>query len=103
MSIHTDEEFEKLKAIGKIVRWSLDEMSAAVRSGITTLELDHIGLRMLKQHGAEAAPPKVYGFPGAVCICVNDEAVGRPQPFSALRAHYRNYQRETRSANSLRF
>src|SRR6185295_3725049 len=50
-------------------------MSAAVRSGITTLELDQIGLRMLKHHGAEAAPPKVYGFPGTVCISVNDEAV----------------------------
>jgi methionyl aminopeptidase len=75
MSIQTNEEFEKLKAIGKIVRWSLDEMSAAVRSGITTLELDHIGLRVLKQHGAESAPSKVYGFPGAVCISVNDEAV----------------------------
>ena len=75
MSIRSDEEFEKLKAIGKIVRLSLDEMFAAVRSGITTQELDHIGLRMLKQHGAEAAPSKVYGFPGAVCISVNDEAV----------------------------
>src|SRR6185295_11336256 len=68
-------EFEKLKEIGKIVRCSLDEMSAAVRSGITTLELDQIGLRMLKHHGAESAPPKVYGFPGTVCISVNDEAV----------------------------
>lgn len=75
MSIKTDEELKKLKVIGKIVRRSLDQMSAAVESGITTLELDRIGLRMLEEHGAEAAPPKVYGFPGAVCISVNDEAV----------------------------
>src|SRR5688572_11413637 len=75
MSIKTDEELEKLKAIGKIVRRALDQMSAAVHSGITTLELDRIGLRVLEEHGAEAAPPKVYGFPGAVCISVNDEAV----------------------------
>jgi methionyl aminopeptidase len=75
MSIKTDEELEKLKVIGKIVRRSLDQMSAAVQSGITTLELDRIGLRVLEEHGAEAAPSKVYGFPGAVCISVNDEAV----------------------------
>ena len=59
MSIKTDEELEKLRAIGKIVQWSLDQMAAAVQSGITTLELDRIGFRVLEQHGAEAAPPKV--------------------------------------------
>ena len=75
MSIKTEEELKKLKVIGKIVRRSLDQMSAAVQSGITTLELDRIGHRMLEEHGAEAAPQKVYGFPGAVCISVNDEAV----------------------------
>src|SRR4030095_12195829 len=75
MSIKTDEELQKLKVIGKIVRRCLDQMSAAVQSGVTTLELDRIGRRMLEAQGGEAAPPKVYGFPGAVCISVNDEAV----------------------------
>src|SRR6186713_1017372 len=75
MSINTDEELVKLKAIGKIVRLSLDRMAGAVRSGITTLELDQVGLRVLEQYGADAAPPKVYKFPGNVCISVNDEAV----------------------------
>ena len=75
MSIHSDEELQKLKAIGKIVRLSLDRMAQAVRSGITTLELDRVGLRVLEEHGAEAAPPKVYKFPGNACISVNEEAV----------------------------
>ena len=30
---------------------------------------------MLAESGAESAPPKVYGFPGALCISVNDEAI----------------------------
>lgn len=75
MSIRTAEELEKLRAIGKIVRLSLDKMTASVRSGITTAELDEIGVHVLAAHGAEAAPRKVYGFPGGVCISVNDEAV----------------------------
>src|SRR5262249_34664643 len=54
---------------------SLDQMAKAVRSGIATRELDQIGLCVLEQYGAEPAPAKVYGFPGAVCISVNDEAV----------------------------
>ena len=85
MSVKTDDELERLRAIGKIVRRSLDHMAAAVRSGITTKELDWIGLRVLEQHGAEGAPGKVYGFPGTVCISVNDEAVHGVPSDRALR------------------
>ena len=75
MSIRSQKEFEKLRAIGKIVRATLDRTAASVRPGITTGELDQIGARLLAEHGAESAPPKVYGFPGALCISVNDEAI----------------------------
>jgi len=75
MSVKTNKELEKLKAIGQIVRKTLDAMKAAARSGVSTAELDQIGLKTLAAHGAEPAPSKVYGFPGAVCISVNEEAV----------------------------
>jgi methionyl aminopeptidase len=75
MSVKTEAELEKLKVIGRIVRKTLDRMAAAARSGITTAELDEIGRSSLAEHGADPAPEKVYGFPGAVCISVNDEAV----------------------------
>src|SRR5271170_4316474 len=75
MSIRSRAEFEKLRVIGRIVRKALDKTAAAVRPGITTGELDEIGAAVLAQHGAESAPPKVYGFPGALCISVNDEAI----------------------------
>jgi methionyl aminopeptidase len=75
MSIQSQAEFEKLRAIGRIVRQALDKTAAAVRPGITTGELDEIGARVLALHGAESAPPKVYGFPGALCISVNEEAI----------------------------
>ena len=81
MSIRSQGEFEGLKRIGRIVRLTLDAVAAAVRPGITTAELDAIGARALAGHGAESAPPKVYGFPGALCISVNDEAIhGIPGP-----------------------
>jgi len=75
MSIRTRRDFEKLRAIGRIVRETLDRTAAAVRPGITTGELDRIGAGVLASRGAEPAPPKVYGFPGALCISVNDEAI----------------------------
>ena len=75
MSVKTEAEFEKLKIIGRIVRQTLDAMAAAARSGMTTAELDELGKKHLMEAGAEPAPAKVYGFPGAACISVNDEAV----------------------------
>jgi methionyl aminopeptidase len=81
MSIRTQEQLEKLRAIGRIVRLALDRSAASVRPGITTAELDAIGAQVLAEHGAESAPPKVYNFPGALCISVNDEAIhGIPGP-----------------------
>ena len=71
MSIHNQREYEKLRAIGRIVRLALDQTAAAVKPGITTRELDQIGARVLALHGAESEPPKVYGFTGALCISVN--------------------------------
>ena len=75
MSIRTQQELEKLRAIGRIVRATLDRTATAVRPGVTTAELDEIGARVLAENGAESAPPKVYGFPGALCISVNEEAI----------------------------
>jgi methionyl aminopeptidase len=75
MSIRSQAEFEKLRLIGRIVRQALDKTAAAVRPGITTRELNDIGAGVLAQNGAESAPPKVYGFPGALCISVNEEAI----------------------------
>ena len=75
MSVKSNRDLAGLKAIGKIVGMVLREMAAHVRPGITTAELDDIGARLLAAHGARSAPPMVYGFPGAVCISINDEAL----------------------------
>jgi methionyl aminopeptidase len=75
MSITTTEQFVKLRACGKIVAKALRAMAAEVRPGITSAELSEIGARILAEHGARSSPPMVYGFPGDVCISVNDEVV----------------------------
>jgi methionyl aminopeptidase len=75
MSISSPEQFEKLKACGRIVAKALRAMAAAVCPAVTTAELAAIGSRVLAENGARSSPPLVYGFPGDVCICVNDEVV----------------------------
>jgi methionyl aminopeptidase len=75
MSITSPEQFEKLRACGMIVAKALRAMAKEVRPGVTTAELCEIGSRVLAAHGARSSPPMVYGFPGDVCISVNDEVV----------------------------
>jgi len=75
MSIESEHELEQLRIAGRIIRLALNAMSAAVEAGITTAQLDAVCARVLAEHGAAPAPKKVYGFPGAACISVNDEVV----------------------------
>ena len=73
MTIGSDEDFERLKAVGRVCALARDAMAAALRPGITTAELDDIGRKILEQHGAQSAPEITYDFPGATCISVNEE------------------------------
>src|SRR6202049_3613316 len=75
MSITTAEQLEKIRVCGRIVARALRAMAAEVGPGVTTAELSEIGARVLAAHGARSSPPMVYGFPGDVCISVNDEVV----------------------------
>lgn len=81
MSIETAADLEGLERAGAVVADVLRELEAAVRPGITTAELDALAEKALERHGAHSAPRLQYGFPGSVCISVNDEAVhGVPGP-----------------------
>lgn len=64
-----------LMEIGGVVAGVLDELCALARPGMTTAALDALAAEMLRAHGAEATPRKEYGFPGRLCISVNDEVV----------------------------
>ena len=75
MSINGPEELRGMQAAGAVVRRVLEAMKRAVRTGITTLELDQVGAEVMRQQGAQSAPALVYKFPGANCISVNEEAV----------------------------
>ena len=75
VSIKSNAEYEKMRAIGGIVARTLRAMAECLRAGITTGEVNEIGARVLAANGARSAPPFVYGYPAEVCISVNDEAM----------------------------
>ncbi|MFP7479146.1 type I methionyl aminopeptidase [Terribacillus saccharophilus] len=73
MIAKTEEDFQALKEIGRIVASIRDELVQRTVPGITTKELDEIAGEMFEKEGAVSAPKSEYDFPGYTCISVNDE------------------------------
>lgn len=74
MTIETQHDYDALMRIGRIVSLTLQTMLDAAEPGMTKRELDRIGAKILKRHGARSAPQLTYDFPGATCISLNAEA-----------------------------
>jgi methionyl aminopeptidase len=74
--IKTKSEIEILKKAGSILTATLDELGKHVCPGISTLELDRVAEEFIRSHeGAIPGFKGYYGFPGSVCVSINDEAV----------------------------
>lgn len=81
MIAKTEEDFNGLKEIGKIVASIRDELVQRTIPGVTTKELDDIAGELFHIEGAVSAPKGEYNFPGYTCISVNEEvAHGIPGP-----------------------
>ncbi len=74
MTIESQADVEALQRVGSIVSRVLERMLDSLEPGMTTAELDALGERWLDEAGARSAPRLSYGFPGATCISINEEA-----------------------------
>jgi methionyl aminopeptidase len=83
LEIKTPEQIDKMRVAGLLVGQTLELLRAAVRPGVTTLELDTLAETHIRDHGGipsfkgYSQPP----FPATICASVNDEVVhGIPGP-----------------------
>lgn len=66
---------------GRITAEALDAVEAAIRPGVTTLELDKIADEAIRARGAHSNFQMVPGYAHTVCVSVNHEVVhGIPRP-----------------------
>jgi methionyl aminopeptidase len=71
MIIENENDTKHLKAIGHICAMTLKTMMEHAKPGMSTLELDYIGMEFLAKEGAQSAPMTMYQFPGATCISIS--------------------------------
>ena len=72
VTIKTPDEIEKMRVAGRMAADVLDMLTAHVKAGITTSELDRIAHRHItEEQGAIPAPLNYRGFPKSICTSVN--------------------------------
>lgn len=71
--IKTQQEIVDIRASGRILATILQELIEMTKPGMTTGEIDRQARVLLDKHKAQAAFLNYNGFPGAICISLNDE------------------------------
>ncbi len=75
ITIKTDEQIEKMRVAGQILK-RLDEiLRAEIKPGITTKHLDVIAEEYIRSQGATPSFKGYGGFPASICTSVNEEIV----------------------------
>jgi methionyl aminopeptidase len=74
--VRTPAELDKVGRGGAIIAGLLEVLPAHVLPGVSTADLDAFCENYIVSHqGAEPAFKGLYGFPGSVCVSVNEEVV----------------------------
>lgn len=70
------EEIEAMARSGAIIGRLYEALAAEIKPGVSTGELDRMAEEFIRSHeGAVPAFKGLYGFPGSMCISLNEEVV----------------------------
>ena len=73
--LKTDEEISSIRDANQLVGQTLGELAKWVQPGISTQRLDQIAEEFIRDNGGIPGFKGYEGFPGTLCIEVNDEVV----------------------------
>ena len=75
IEIKSPDQIAGMRRAGLVVGETLELLRSSVRAGITTGELDAIAEDNIRSSGATPSFKGYHGFPGSLCVSVNDEVV----------------------------
>ena len=75
ISIKKKEEIDVLREAGKILASVVNEIKCSLKTGISTKEVDRLAEQLIEKAGVKPAFKGYRGFPGGICISVNEEVV----------------------------
>ena len=75
VSIKSAREIELMRTAGKLLEEVHNELADFVKPGISTLDIDRYGDRLIRKRGCIPNFLNYNGYPASICVSVNDEVV----------------------------
>ena len=75
VTIKSKREIEQMREAGKILEETHDRLSEIIKPGISTLEIDQFGEKIIREYGCIPSFLNYNGYPASICVSVNDEVV----------------------------
>lgn len=75
VSIKSAREIELMREAGRILAMVHEELGKAIKPGISTLDIDRLGERIIRSYGCIPSFKNYNGYPASICVSVNDEVV----------------------------
>ena len=75
VSMKSAREIELMREAGRLLSRVHDELGAAIRPGMSTLEIDRLGEKLIRSFGCVPNFLHYNGYPASICVSVNDEVV----------------------------
>lgn len=75
IELKSSREIQLIGEAGKIIQKVFKSIKPAVKDGITTIEIDRIAEKVIRESGAKASFKGYRGFPATVCASINEEVV----------------------------
>ena len=73
--VHTPDEIIRIRRAAAITAQVRDQIAGAIRPGMTTMDVDMLAGEIIRATGGKSAFLNYCGYPGNICISVNDEVV----------------------------
>ena len=75
VSIKSEREIKLMREAGQILARVHDQLGRAIEPGMSTLDIDRIGERLIRSYGCIPSFKNYNGYPASICVSVNDEVV----------------------------
>lgn len=75
VSIKSEREIELMRQAGKILAKVHEELGKAIVPGMSTLEIDRLGEKLIRSYDCIPNFLNYNGYPASVCVSVNEEVV----------------------------
>ena len=75
VTIKSAREIELMREAGRILAKVHEELGKAIQPGMSTLDIDRLGEKLIRGFGCVPSFKNYNGYPASICVSVNNEVV----------------------------